>query len=254
MDLEDVIDEKDSSTLHLNLGFGASGKYAKIIAPGFLNNPDNDLVTVYADYAKDAGSDFLTVSDLADLDSTPENSRDFGTIREISGKRYPVSDEKRQTGHTGITLRAFTRNEPVSVKIRVNQWSTILYAMTACVNHNCIRGTSNYHGCSQQGSPCCGPDSCGSYDWDDKDYTDLPPNTTVTLKSNGSLFIMAWRFPVPGEYRVSIWGPIPNLQQLPQKFNPACGKKDSDACWDEVKDPKGFNFASAYDYMPRKSR
>ena len=87
VDLKDVIDEKDSSKLHLNLGFSAIEKYKKVIAPDFLNNPDNDLLTVTASYAKDADSDLLTASDLTDLHSTPEKPRDFTTIREISGKR-----------------------------------------------------------------------------------------------------------------------------------------------------------------------
>ncbi len=246
VDLKDVIDEKDSSKLHLNLGFSAIEKYKKVIAPDFLNNPDNDLLTVTASYAKDADSDLLTASDLTDLHSTPEKPRDFTTIREISGKRNFAVKNAKNTWHTGITLRAFTRDEPINVKIRIDKWSSIKYNLSACTNRNCLRGISNYYECSQNNSPCCGGDGCGSWDTDNKEYFDLPPNTTVQLFSLAGMFIFSWRFPVPGDYRISMWGPLPNLQQISQIYNPSCGNKDNDKCWKLVTDPMDFNFTSDY--------
>ena len=279
MDLKDVIDKKDSSKLHLNLGFGAIEKYKKVIAPDFLNKSDNDLLTVTASYAKDSDSDLLTESDLTDLltesdltdlltesdltdlltesdltdlDSTPEKPRDFTTIRKISGKiDFAVKDPKKpetpkNTWQTGITIRAFTRDEPINVKFRVDKWSTIKYNLSACTNKNCLRGISNFYGCTQSNSPCCGADGCGSYDTDNKEFCDLPPNTTVQLFSYAGRFIFSWRFPVPGDYRISMWGPIPFMSQISQIYNPSCGNKDNDGCWDEVKEATDFNFTSAY--------
>ena len=58
-----------------------------------------------------------------------------------------------------------------------------------------------------------------------RNYFDLPPNTTVQLFSLAGMFIFSWRFPVPGDYRISMWGPLPNLQQISQIYNPSCGNK-----------------------------